>query len=149
MLLEFRVSVLVVRQLMTGLVSLTLVMPVSVWHVCRCAHAEKVAAKNIESAPLRPCCTKRLAAAAPRVNVPSSPQIQAKCCCSDLKWNQAVTQVPPTRDSESRWMASAAIDANLPIPELRVSSRQCDEFRTLVPRAPDDPVQISLCRWQV
>jgi hypothetical protein len=142
------VNVLIVRQLMTGLLSLLLVTPVSVWHVCRCAHAEQAVAKSAEATPLRPCCAKRMAAAAPRVNDQSPDQIRAKCCCSDLKWNQAVIQVPPTRDAESRWIQSAAVVANLRIFELRLSSRQVDEICAMESRAPDDPLQISLCRWQ-
>ena|GEM_PF-3822601 len=142
-------SVLLLRQMLMGLLSLLLVMPAAGLHVCRCSRGETVVVSSSSDAAttLRPCCAKRLAAA--RAAQPTSPSIEAKCCCSELRWNQAVSQISPSRSTvksctslDTDWMPLVVMD--LTPSRVAVESR-----KTTTSRLPNDPLRIMLCRWQV
>jgi hypothetical protein len=135
------------RQSLLGLLSLMLVLPASMLHVCRCTrHAPSAIATTIAKSEMRPCCAKR-AAAAERAPDSTSPKVTAKCCCDELRWSQTITQTPPSRAAISlAWSAAPAMNF--------VGAEQKSDWNSFRQAstedlAPDDPVRISLGRWQV
>ena len=135
------------RTWLTMLLGVVLAMPASAWHVCRCSRGEKLQA---QSAPaLKSCCAKRLAAQKAVAAKSNEQQFESRCCCSDLRWNQSITQAPPTRGVEANFLAHTLATVNSPkivTPALFshagfTEPSRDDDFET--------PLRLLNCRWQV
>ena len=130
---------------LTLLLGVMLAMPVSTWHVCRCSRGEALQAQS--DAALKPCCAKRLAAQKAVAEKSTVQRFESKCCCSDLRWNQTITQAPPTRGIEVDFLAYTP--ANMASPKLATQALFLGAGLTEPIGEFETPSRLRNCRWQV
>jgi hypothetical protein len=140
-------QVLIQRRIATGLLILAMSLPGWGGHVCRCSRAAASLGKApfcraTTSRPTRSCCAQR---GLVKPALTDGPSIKARCCCDEVRWNEAAAKIAPLRGGPETLISPAVTGSSPFIRQIALflggNSRETVAERT-------GSLCIVLCRWQ-
>lgn len=138
------------RQLLVGLLMLALTVPAGAFHVCACTQRSEAAVRRettVSSQALKPCCAKRLAEKSSRRS--DEPRLKSRCCCDELRWNQALAKVVSPRSAQTETDQPSFVPLGNDSLFLVLAHPEREGVTAVLRAGPPLSACIQYCRWQI